>query len=155
MSERMKTPEMLTEFDQLYGPFFSYTEFRCRCDHCQSQFSEYTSIDDFYFWYKTPEFKSFMEQLMAMRIKLGFPMVINSGYRCPDYNDSLYQNDGKHLNGPHTKGAADIAVHHERMCVLVKEATSREMGIGIKQHGSVEKRFIHLDNLGFRIWTYP
>ena len=125
---------------------FTVEEMRCKCGKCK------LPIND-------PEFYSWCQELQHLRNMLQFPFHVTSWYRCPEYNDSLYvdmgEEPGDHLDGPHTIGATDLVLSFERMCVLVKEATSREMGVGIKQHGPVEKRFIHLDNLGFRLWTYP
>ena len=61
---------------------------------------------------------------------------------------------GGHLDGPHTKGAADIRVSFERAYKLNHMASELGMGIGVKQHGDVAKRFLHVDNQGDRIWSY-
>jgi len=37
----------------------------------------------------TPGFYAHMELLEAMRQELGFPIIINSGYRCPVHNASV------------------------------------------------------------------
>ena len=139
------------EFEQLYGPFFTYQEFRCKCDRCSLKSTQ--KIDSGR-WFKTPEFKSFMLVFIELRIECNFPFKINSGYRCPDYNDSLYQSDGRHLDGPHTKGAADVEASFERGYKLNKKASARDMGIGPVQKGPLAKRFLHVDNLGPRLWTY-
>lgn len=108
------------------------------------------------FW--EPEFKHFMIKLQVVRTAVNFPFVITSGYRSPEYNDQLYVDmgyePGGHLTGPHTRGAADILVSFERMYKLVTVALAQGMGVGIKQHGDVDKRFVHLDDLGPRLWTY-
>ena len=36
-----------------------------------------------------PGFYSHMELLERMRFKLDFPIIINSGYRCPDHNTAI------------------------------------------------------------------
>lgn len=138
-------------FERLYGPFFGYEEFLCKCDTCQTG-------DHDAAWFCTAEFKAFMEMLINMREALGFPFQINSGHRCPAYNDEIYQalgaEPGTHFDGPHTKGAADVGCAFERAYALINLATSREMGVGPTQHGPVADRFIHVDNQGPRIWTY-
>lgn len=146
------TTSLKQEFDDAYGPYFTYDEFKCQCNRCESERSLDMDDGD---WFKTSEFSAFMLKLIDLRETLGFPFPMNSGRRCPEHNDSFYAGDGTHLDGPHTKGAGDIAIYRERMCALVNLATTRQLGIGIKQHGPLEKRFIHIDNLGFRIWTYP
>lgn len=153
----MKTGDKLrTEFKQLYGPYFSYREAVCKCSHCEDIRAQGRDLGE---WFRKPEFMAFMYKLIGLRTELGFPFPMNSLYRCPDHNDSIYialgRTPGTHLEGPHTKGAGDIAIFRERMCALVNLATTRQLGIGIKQHGPLEKRLIHIDNLGFRIWTYP
>lgn len=133
------------DFANRYGPHFTWDEFKCKCGEC----------DPTNMWYTEPEFAAFMFKLIKLRNILGWPFIINSGYRCPAYNDSLYDSDGTHLDGPHTLGGADVKCSFERAYQLVDYATHEKMGIGIKQHGPVAKRFLHLDNLGHRIWTYP
>lgn len=141
---------ILEKFRGLYGPYFTVLEFRCKCNRCQEA--------DETRWFITPEFRAFMGKLIKLRKELGFPFIINSGYRCPDYNDELYvkmgEIPGKHLDGPHTKGAADIAVHHERAYDLIDGASSMGMGLGMHQRGPYAGRYIHLDNQGKRPWTY-
>ena len=136
---------MKEEFLAVYGPYFSWDEFVCKCGTCHEEVPT---------WFANPEFSSFMERLMQLRSDLGFPFQINSGYRCPKYNDSLYDSDGTHLDGPHTKGAADIGVSFERAYKLINAASHMGMGLGIHQRGQVSRRYIHLDDLGPRIWTY-
>lgn len=135
------------DFRALYGPYFTYDEFRCQCSVCESTA-----------WFTTPEFRSFMALLMRMRVELAFPFIVNSGYRCPEYNDEIYVRagsaPGEHLDGPHTKGAADVKVSFERAYKLNRMASKLGMGVGIKQHGDVAKRFIHVDNGGARLWSY-
>ena len=95
-----------------------------------------------------------MKKLQALRSVCGFPFQINSGYRCPAYNDSLYTGDGSHLDGPHTKGAVDIGCSFERAYKLQKEAFEMEFGVGVKQHGPIKGRYVHVDDQGMRSWTY-
>jgi len=141
----------MTAFTDIYGPFFTYDEFVCHCGSCET---------DRPLWYAEPEFSSFMETLMNIRRDLDFPFRITSGYRCPDYNDQLYidraieAEPGKHRDGPHTKGAADIGVSFERAYKLINAASHMGLGIGIHQRGKVAGRYVHLDDLGPRIWTY-
>ena len=124
---------------------FTADEMRCKCGTCAMPIND-------------PEFVSFMRMAQGLRDFLDFPWRLNSGYRCSRYNDQIYVDQGsepgEHLDGPHTKGAMDIGVSFERMYLLVKGAMAREMGVGVKQHGPVAKRYVHLDNLGSRFWTY-
>lgn len=142
------TADLNFEFDKLYGPFFTYDEFKCQCNHCESERA--LGYDDGE-WFKTPEFKSFMGALIPLRIECNFPFKINSGYRCPDHNNAVSSSG---LDGPHTKGAADVEASFERGYKLNKKASARDMGIGPVQKGPLAKRFLHVDNLGPRLWTY-
>jgi zinc D-Ala-D-Ala carboxypeptidase len=102
---------------------------------------------------------AFLGYLDELRDRCGFPLVISSGYRTPEYNAKV-SNTG--TNGPHTTGkAADILISGERAYIVLREAMAMGVftGIGIKQTG--EGRFIHLDicteNDGFprpMLWSY-
>jgi len=148
----MNIEEATKEFDSLYGPYFSYEEMACQCNNCEDHRVVSGDRGD---WFRAFEFRAFMEKLIALRKWLGFPLPVNSGYRCPWYNDSLYGGKGTHLNGPHTKGAADVKCSFERSYDLQLAAMERGMGVGPTQHGPIGSRFLHLDNLGRRLWTYP
>jgi len=104
---------------------------------------------------------SFLKKLDRTRTLLGFPLIVTSGYRCPDHNDSV-SSTGR--NGPHTTGrAVDLAVFGYQAYALLRHVggTPDFGGIGLKQHGAHDSRFIHLDDLEpsdgrFRptVWTY-
>lgn len=121
---------------------FSEDEMRCRCGCGLSM------MDD-----------SFMRWLEAVRVRLKKPMIVSSGFRCPDYNGRM-SSTGR--DGPHTTGcAADIAIRGADAHRLVRIALEMSVqGLGINQKG--EGRFIHLDVLmdweteGPRpwIWSY-
>lgn len=99
----------------------------------------------------------FMRVLQALRDELGFPLVISSGYRCPEHNASV-STTGR--DGPHTTGrAADIKIHGHRARLLIAHAGFFS-GIGVKQNGPHAQRFIHLDTLDGEddlrpwVWSY-
>ena len=144
------------QFHELYGPHFSYDEFLCKCLRCTAP-TVGEGFDEGE-WYLTAEFAAFMGFLITMRTALQFPFIINSGHRCSEYNDQIYVRrgspPGEHLDGPHTVGAADIKVAFDRAYKLNKAAAELQMGIGLKQTGDIAGRFIHVDNLGARLWTY-
>lgn len=104
--------------------------------------------------------ESFRAKLNALRERCGFPLPVTSAYRTPDENAAL-STTGR--DGPHTTGrAVDIAVSGERAFILLKYALEAGFtGIGLRQHGPLAKRFVHLDDLGGpefprpRPWTYP
>ena len=104
-----------------------------------------------------PMDEGFMKHLNELRNKVGFPLVISSGYRCPEYNAKVSFTG---TNGPHTTGmAADIAISGEKAFMVAKAAFQLGFkGIGIAQKGV--KRFIHVDDVVSpehprpRVWSY-
>lgn len=86
----------------------------------------------------------FMRRLQDLRRQFNQPMIITSGYRCPDYNARV-SSTGR--DGPHTTGkAVDVAVRGADARDLVSMACHRGFtGIGVQQKGS--GRFLHLDML--------
>lgn len=124
--------------------FFSKKEFDCKCGCGTNRMSE-----------------SFIRGLDTMRRHLGFPLIVTSGYRCPEYNNKIASTG---LTGPHTTGrAADLSVMGYQAHTVLRYATIHGgySGIGIKQHGPHASRFIHLDDLEanggrFRptLWSY-
>ncbi len=130
----------MVELDWRKWPSFSRTEMKCRCGCGKADMDE-----------------GFMDWLQTVRNMYGAPMIISSGYRCPEYNNRISSTG---FTGPHTTGKAiDAAVSGRLAHRLVKVATDQgATGIGIKQKGPHEKRFIHLDTLDGDlrpwIWTY-
>lgn len=124
--------------------YFKPDEMKCKCGQCGSTGHE---MDN-----------NFMAKLDLLRDKCNFPLVITSGYRCPDYNAKVA---GTGKSGPHTTGkAADIAIDRMKAYHLLDYAMQLGFtGIGIDQKGN--GRFIHLDTLtseeSFRpcVWSYP
>lgn len=119
-------------------PNFSEEEFRCKCGCAKA------SMD-----------KQFIDDLQVLRNIVGFPLPINSGYRCPEHNNAV---SGTGYSGPHTTGkAADLGVDRQKAHKVLQTALSMGFaGIGVAQKGS--GRFIHLDTLdeGLRptVWSY-
>lgn len=101
----------------------------------------------------------FMERLERIREEVKFPMIISSGYRCPEYNARV-SDTGR--TGPHTLGlAADVQVYGERALKLLEVAILLGMtGIGVSQKGKHSDRFLHLDCVRGKdaprpwIWSY-
>lgn len=94
-------------------------------------------------------------KLNRLRHRLNFPLVVTSGYRCPEYNDKIGATQ-THATGQ----AVDIGISHKKALLLIEKATYFGFtGIGVNQKGS--KRFIHLDDLEAddgrprpHIWSY-
>ena len=87
----------------------------------------------------------FMSKLEQLRIKFNEPMIITSGYRHLAYNSVV----GGSRNSPHLYGkAVDVACYGKRAYNIIKLGLKYGFtGIGVKQHGPHEKRFIHLDTM--------
>jgi len=83
----------------------------------------------------------FMEKVVKLREKLGFPFVVSSAYRCASHPIEKR----KASPGAHTTGKAiDIGVSGLNAYKLLTEALKAGFtGIGVQQKG--DARFIHLD----------
>ena len=122
-----------------YIEFFDEHEFTCHCGCGQ------TKMD-----------MNFIYALVALRRRYRKPIIITSGYRCPEHNVKV-SFTGR--DGPHTTGkAADINVNRTDAFELLRAAFELNfLGIGIKQKG--DGRFIHLDTIldastRPTIWSY-
>ena len=102
----------------------------------------------------------FIDKLQRLRDVFGFPLPVNSGYRCPVHNSAVSSTGP---NGPHVSGrAVDFSVSGLRAFMLVSlaMASGEFTGFGFQQKGPAEKRFCHLDDLKEpayprpRIWSY-
>lgn len=89
-----------------------------------------------------------------IRHECGFPLPVSSGARCEIYD--------KHIGGAgvHPTGeAGDFLVSGKKAHRLIEKAMRYGItGIGVKQHGPHNKRFIHLDDTNGEtrpfIWSY-
>lgn len=125
--------------------YFTEDEMRCRCGCGRVEMDE-----------------GFMAKLDALRHSFGQPMTVTSGFRCENHPA---ERNKKSRNGAHRRGrAADIAVTHAKALSLILMAGSMGFtGIGVKQHGPVAGRFIHVDDLPTgdpeqprpTTWSYP
>lgn len=145
------------DFDWDQYPNFHKDEFRCRCGCGKALMDE-----------------EFISELQKLRTKLGFPFRINSGYRCPTYNNRISKSGP---SGPHTTGkACDVGIAGPNAFSLARLAfIDGFTGVGVHQHGDWDKRYLHLDILHKdevvaedpshpdalsgdtrpRIWSYP
>lgn len=110
-------------------PDFARHEFVCSCGCGRADMDE-----------------GFMRKIQAMRDAFDEPLVISSGFRCPEHNARV-SNTGR--DGPHTKGrAADIAVSGDDAYDLLPLIFDCQFtGVGLKQTGAPGRRFIHVDDL--------
>lgn len=80
-----------------------------------------------------------VKKLQELRYRLGIPMVINSGYRCPERNKQVGGADrSQHLLGK----AADISLHNQKLDIETIADIAKK--IGFKGIGLYDT-FIHLD----------
>ena len=113
---------------------FSRGEFTCKCGCGRADMK--------------PEF---MGRLQALRMIWGKPMIITSGYRCPDHPvEKAKANPGTHAQGI----AADIGISGADAVTLLRLALDANFtGIGVQQKGN--GRFLHLDIREHpAIWSY-
>ena len=101
----------------------------------------------------------FMDKLIAIREQLDKPMIITSGYRHLAHNSTI----GGAKNSPHLYGrAVDVKVAGGEALELIEVALHYGMtGIGVKQRGTYDARFIHIDDMADSddhprpwIWSY-
>lgn len=119
--------------------FFYSREFECKCGCglCHMDFE-------------------FVNRLDMARRECNVPFVVTSGYRCPSHNNTVSRSG---FAGPHTTGkAADIQLYGTHLRESLSILSDLFERIGFAQKGSLETRFIHLDNLVGPeygpIWTY-
>lgn len=99
----------------------------------------------------------FMMALWMVRLRVGLPLTVTSGYRCPWHN----QHVAKSRHSAHVVGkAADVQCADPH--ALVSAAFAMGMnGIGVNMRGPRKHRFIHMDSLPAgalherpAIWSY-
>lgn len=118
-------------------PHFSRDELKCKCGCDQEH------MDEFFM-------RGF---LIPLRKAYGGPIILNSAYRCPEYNAKISTTG---YDGPHTTGkAVDIRVysgrHRYRIITLALRLGCNRVGVG--------KGFVHVDTCVLDvpqevIWTY-
>jgi uncharacterized protein YcbK (DUF882 family) len=110
-------------------PNFSFKEMAC-------QHSGICDIDE-----------SFMDKLQELRNRIGFGLVVSSGYRDKTHPIEAEKISKSGNGGAHTTGkAVDLKVARESAYNVLKHAMALEFtGIGVAQTG--EARFLHLDDI--------
>lgn len=120
--------------------YFSHEELSCNCGNCETRFSPIT-----------------LQKLDALREAFGKPIILNSAYRCPEYNNQIGATQA-HASGH----AVDVKVSGKDCLELLRLAIKQGFtGFGLKQKGDYNGRFLHLDDLHQdagrprpHIWTY-
>jgi uncharacterized protein YcbK (DUF882 family) len=82
--------------------------------------------------------QSFVERLQLLRNLIGKPIIVTSGYRCPDHNERI----GGAKNSFHTQGiAADVKADIDLKEFFVAAEKVGFEGIGYYP----EEKFLHVD----------
>ena len=86
--------------------------------------------------------------LQELKDQMQGPLLVSSGKRCDQQNDSVSTAKNK-KNGVHTLGqASDILISGERAMLLFEKARKIGFsGIGLSQRGPHQDRFVHLDTI--------
>lgn len=93
--------------------------------------------------------RDFVFRVDSLRARLGFPLVVTSGYRCEEWNKKV----GGSPNSKHIQGlAADLKIvsSNHRYEVLKEVFSMHFAGIGIADN------FVHIDDRDSNLvsWTY-
>jgi len=121
---------------------FSEDEVKCKCGKCEGLPSGE----------KLAIFMAELRWLQQVREEYGKPMHLSSGYRCPAHNSKVSSTG---ITGPHTTGAFDVKVSGAEAVKFLEAAIKCGVkGLGFSQKGPHSSRFIHVDRIGQRMWTY-
>jgi zinc D-Ala-D-Ala carboxypeptidase len=102
-----------------------------------------------------------MDNLQAIRVELGKPLSITSGYRHSNHPiEAAKTQPGAHFTGK----AVDVLCNGAFALDVLAEALHFGFsGVGVKQHGNHQTRFLHIDYIAFEdefhaprpsIWSY-
>ena len=89
--------------------------------------------------------ESFMIKLQELRDACGFPLPVNSGYRCMQKNiDCKGHVNSGHLDQGDGAMACDLRVERNKARVVIQKAIEMGFSVGISQSGK-SGRFVHVD----------
>jgi uncharacterized protein YcbK (DUF882 family) len=112
--------------------YFQKSEFACKCDRCIDQNNTGDGMDP-----------RLLEVLDRIRERIGNPIYVLSGYRCPDHNAEV----GGQPNSLHMQScAADITYDGINVPELAQIA-AEEGADGIGTYAS--QGFLHVDTRGY------
>lgn len=118
------------------GEYFDDYEFSCKCERHEVDENGHNVLDHIID-------KRLVDLLDAIRERLGVPVTINSGYRCPEHNAEV----GGVPNSYHTQGvAADITydgIDVDYLAQIAEECGADGIGKYYKQD------FVHVDVRGY------
>lgn len=118
------------------GEYFDDYEFACRCDRHGVDAEGHPILDHIID-------KRLIDVLDKIRERLGVPITVNSGYRCPEHNEEV----GGVPNSQHVEGtAADIT--YDGIDVDYLAQIAEECGAdGIGKY--YQQGFVHVDVRGY------
>lgn len=131
--------------------YFSIEELSCRCGCGQMKMNA-----------------DFMEKVVRVRLHYGYPMIVTSGYRCPEHDKKVGHSVRTGV-GPHTYGhALDFLIYGDRVRLFLEKAFQLGLftGFGLDQRISIPlyQRYVHFDDLLSseangaprpHLWSYP
>lgn len=110
--------------------YFTRDEFMCRCGCRRNEIPD-----------------SFIHDMDDLREACGFPLVINSGWRCENHPKEKV----KEQPGQHNKAAADVRIHNGYQRYVVQEKAFK---LGFKGIAAA-KGFVHVDSRDTKTsWVY-
>jgi len=113
------------------SPHFSLREFQCRGRNCCGGAVKVDS--------------ELLERLEQLRVRLGKPVMLSCGYRCPQHNEAV----GGTPNSFHMQGiAADVRTTNLGMSPLEVARMAREVGftgVGVYDGYHGKRGFVHVD----------
>ena len=119
---------------------FTFDEMACKdCPHCGG----ISDMDE-----------TFMMKLQQLRDACGFPLPVNSGFRCAQKNLDVHGHEGSaHLTGE----GADLRCDRDRARIVIQKAIEQGFSVGIQQKGA--SRYVHVDTKIRRsgkpnLWSY-
>ncbi|WP_291951374.1 D-Ala-D-Ala carboxypeptidase family metallohydrolase [Campylobacter sp.] len=123
--------------------YFKLDEFKCRCGKCQLP--------------KDIPSDELVDILCQIREHFNSPLIINSGYRCPDHNAKV----GAAVKSQHTIGSAvDFVVKGVKTQdvhqYVLDNFNDKDLGVAIKHNfDNPYAGFVHIDTRGKKArWTY-
>lgn len=133
----MLVPILLKEeMDMKIGEYFDDYEFACHCDRHGVDAEGYPILDHIID-------KRLIDVLDKIRERLGVPITVNSGYRCPEHNAEVSGvPDSQHVLGT----AADITydgIDVDTLAEIAEECGADGIGKYYKQD------FVHVDVRGY------
>ena len=110
--------------------YFTREEFACRCGCLRNEIPD-----------------SFIHDMDDLREACGFPLIINSGWRCENHPEEAAKDEP----GEHNRGAADVRSHNSYQLYVIQEQAYALGFYGIAPGDG----FVHVDRRDVKAsWVY-